>query len=278
MWNWLKKIRNRFSGACSAPEKSEKESDNMLKMKRFTIKVFFYDASGRQAQRIEKDVKAFSRQELISLYASCGEKIQIIDEFDDGPVSSGVTMQQVVEMTKANNPDHVDNTVKVKPKVDKVNVIDADPSEPKLPRRSGFCRVEGSEDFPQPKIVVAPPRYFTIGGVEIKDEGGKLYQKQWIRISPKEEGNYRVVSDSTNKIVSLTGKHIEKRIWVQVEDESKDAEEEYAEPVQRKPKPVRPKQKKPKVEKQQLLEEKNETVETAEAPAETTQTEQETNG
>jgi hypothetical protein len=65
-------------------------------------------------------------------------------------------------------------------------------------------------------------RYYKVGDVEIKEEGGRLYQKQWLRLSPAEASNFRIVSDSSNKIVSMKGKHIEARKWLAVEHVSGD--------------------------------------------------------
>ena len=61
--------------------------------------------------------------------------------------------------------------------------------------------------------------------MQVKYDGDKVYQKQWVKLSSSEAANFRVVNDSNNKLVSLNGKHIECRKWVIVEEdnESDDA-------------------------------------------------------
>ena len=70
------------------------------------------------------------------------------------------------------------------------------------------------------------PKIVTIGDIQLKYDGDKVYQKQWIRLSSAEAANYRVISDSTNKTVPLAGKHIEARKWVLVEDSEEGTEED----------------------------------------------------
>lgn len=70
------------------------------------------------------------------------------------------------------------------------------------------------------------PKIVTIGDIQLKYDGDKVYQKQWIRLSSAEAANYRVISDSTNKTVPLAGKHIEARKWVLVEDSEEGMEED----------------------------------------------------
>ena len=64
---------------------------------------------------------------------------------------------------------------------------------------------------PKPKIV-------TIGDIEVKYDGDKVYQKQWMKLTSAEASNFRVVNDSNNKIVNLNGKHIEAKRWILVEE------------------------------------------------------------
>lgn len=76
---------------------------------------------------------------------------------------------------------------------------------------------------PQPATAPAPqvkeePKYFTIAGIECKQENGKIYQKQWMRISEVEMANYRLISDKNNKILPMVGKHLEIQKWVLSED------------------------------------------------------------
>lgn len=65
----------------------------------------------------------------------------------------------------------------------------------------------------------------TIGDTQIKYDGEKVYQKQWVRLTPQEAMNFRVVNDSSNKLVALAGKHIEARRWVLVENAEYDEDQ-----------------------------------------------------
>lgn len=61
-----------------------------------------------------------------------------------------------------------------------------------------------------------PPKFFEIGGVKCKLEDGKMFQEQWVRV---DAAKYRLVADTTNKLVSMNGKHLEMLKWIQIEDE-----------------------------------------------------------
>ncbi len=71
---------------------------------------------------------------------------------------------------------------------------------------------------------LSKPKIVTIGDIQVKYDGDKVYQRQWIRLSANEAANFRVVNDQTNKIVVLNGKHIEAKKWVLVEEDP-DTEE-----------------------------------------------------
>lgn len=58
------------------------------------------------------------------------------------------------------------------------------------------------------------PSYFKVNGMECKMENGKVYQRQWTRITEEEMANYRMVSDKTNRIMPFDGKHLETMKWV----------------------------------------------------------------
>lgn len=60
-------------------------------------------------------------------------------------------------------------------------------------------------------------KIITIGDVQIKYDGDSVYQKQWVRLSPKEESNIRVVSDTNNKLVPMKNRHFEVKRWVKIE-------------------------------------------------------------
>jgi hypothetical protein len=57
-----------------------------------------------------------------------------------------------------------------------------------------------------------------MGNIEIKDDNGKIYHKQWLKLTDEEMTNFRVVSNKTNAIVNLKDKSIEMKRWVLVEN------------------------------------------------------------
>lgn len=65
-------------------------------------------------------------------------------------------------------------------------------------------------------------KYYKIGDVEIKDDNGKIYQKQWVKLTETESSNLRIVNSKTNAIFPLTNKHIEMKKWIRVEDQKND--------------------------------------------------------
>ena len=66
------------------------------------------------------------------------------------------------------------------------------------------------------------PVVFKVGDVEVKEDNGKIFQKQWMRLTDKEAANFRIVNTSNNKIVNLNGKHIEMKRWVEVKNSEDD--------------------------------------------------------
>jgi len=82
----------------------------------------------------------------------------------------------------------------------------ARPAEPAAPQ----AVVEDSSRKAVSKII-------TIGDVQIKYDGNSVYQKQWVRLQPKEEASIRVVSDANNKLVPMKGRHFEVKRWVKIE-------------------------------------------------------------
>ena len=72
------------------------------------------------------------------------------------------------------------------------------------------------------------PRFFKVGDIEVKDDNGKIYQKQWVKLTDSESSNIRIINNKNNSIVNLTGKSIEMKKWILVEqtdDELNNLEE-----------------------------------------------------
>ena len=89
-------------------------------------------------------------------------------------------------------------------------------SKPQTPQNASAAPAQQKPPEAPP---VQPSKFFKIGDIECKYDNGKVYQRQWMKLSPSEAANYRVIQDSSNKIVSMNGKHIEKLSWVQISDQ-----------------------------------------------------------
>lgn len=68
----------------------------------------------------------------------------------------------------------------------------------------------------QAPIRHSAPRFFKIGDIDVKDDNGVIYQKQWVKLTEAEASNIRIVNDKSNSIVNLSGKHIEMKKWILV--------------------------------------------------------------
>lgn len=93
-----------------------------------------------------------------------------------------------------------------------------------------FPEVSDRSDGPQ-MVAKTKPKVVTIGDMQVKYDGDKIYQKQWVKLNANEASNFRVVSDSTNKIVNLAGKHLEAKRWIQVKETSEDSVDDAVEAI-----------------------------------------------
>lgn len=62
------------------------------------------------------------------------------------------------------------------------------------------------------------PKYFKVGDIEVKDDNGKIYQKQWVKLTTTESSNIRIINDKNNSIFNLKDKHIEIKKWILIEN------------------------------------------------------------
>ena len=72
-------------------------------------------------------------------------------------------------------------------------------------------------------VVRNPVKYYKVGDIDIKDDNGKIYQRQWMKLTESEASNLRLINDKNNAIVSLVGKHLEMRKWIPVEMSGSDS-------------------------------------------------------
>ena len=123
-------------------------------------------------------VEVADKKELMDLmqrYAMCDQKMEIIREIDpfddDKPNSSHIPQknQAIPVMQQPLAQQHVD----------------AQPAASSQPI-ANVC-------MPKPK-----PKIVTIGDMQVKYDGDKVYQKQWVKLSSSEAANFRVVNDSNN--------------------------------------------------------------------------------
>lgn len=95
---------------------------------------------------------------------------------------------------------------------------DIPPSPPSPPSLPISAPRPDAQQAPRPDVGrKTTSKIITLGDVQIKYDGNSVYQKQWVRLSPKEEAGIRVISDANNKIVPMKGRHFEVKRWVKIE-------------------------------------------------------------
>lgn len=141
--------------------------------------------------------------DILMQYRACGQVAKVIREVTPPEVLKTMLAKQV----EASNTSEINVS---KPKQDVI-----------CETKSNVEKEEVAAVKKQPSK--AKPKIVTIGDMQVKYDGEHVYQKQWVKLNVNEASNFRVVSDSSNKIVSLSGKHIEARRWILVE-ETKDDE------------------------------------------------------
>lgn len=190
---------------------------NPNKQHKFDIIVFDIDeenGSSQQMRTEQNGIYANSADELRMLYARCGQKIKIVREYEEN--SDGnfkLINEQQQPMQPGNDMLTIEQANKMGIKLLPVEM----PKNFSLPNQTPQVQapqVQASQQIPAKE---EKPRYFSIGGIDCKAIGSKIYQKQWVKADSK---NYRLISDTNNKELPLTGKHIETLKWVMVEDEA----------------------------------------------------------
>ena len=183
-------------------------------VRKFELEVFEEDLdtpSGWKKVRYDKPliVEVTSLKELqdkIALYKDCGQMAKVVREIDPP------TKEQIVAQQQA--------TLAVQQKM-QAPIVQAAPQQVAIQQPI-------LQAAPQP-IQARKPKYYKVGDIEIKDDNGKIYQKQWMKLTNAEASNFRLVSDKNNAIANMNGKHLEMKKWVLVqnseEDESTQLEE-----------------------------------------------------
>lgn len=222
MWKWLKRVfgmndkKEKKVDAESIREKASKEplppslidERKKLPLRKFEIEVFDENLNddGTISLKPVKSERAIilevatpnELQAALNQYRLCGQVAKIVRAIDPPPPSPG----QVEQLASSSSVQPVSPVVQ-----------QFYPASPQAPSQA--ASVTAVVQKPKPKII-------TIGDMQVKYDGDKVYQKQWVKLNSAEAGNFRVVNDSSNKIVPLTGKHIEAKRWVLVEETAED--------------------------------------------------------
>lgn len=184
-------------------------------VRKFELEVFEEDldtASGWKKVRYDKPliVEVTSPKELqdkLALYKDCGQMAKVVREIDPPTKAQIAAAQQQATLTVQQQMQ--------------APIVQAAPQQVAIQQPI-------LQATPQP-IQVRKPKYYKVGDIEIKDDNGKIYQKQWMKLTDTEASNFRLVSDKNNAIASMNGKHLEMKKWVLVqnseEDESTQLEE-----------------------------------------------------
>jgi hypothetical protein len=208
MFKWLRKIfmtsdnieKNEVSNAEVVNDTNNVDStklNNISTKKRFEIEIYDkisvgdppYDRTQLQKVFYEKPViiEASSKKELDDFGAQlalCNQIFKIVRVLDDVPQAKPI--QNIApQQTQQNN---IQNNTK-----------------------------QHTEQTVEQHIEKRKPKFFKIGNIEIKDDNGKIYQKQWLKLTDEEMSNFRIVNNKNNAVVNLKDKSIEMKRWVLVE-------------------------------------------------------------
>ena len=186
-----------------------------LLVRKFELEVFEEDLdtpSGWKKVRYDKPliVEVTSPKELqdkLALYKDCGQMAKVVREIDPPTKEQIAAVQQQASLAVQQQMQ--------------APIVQAAPQQVAIQQPI-------LQAAPQP-IQARKPKYYKVGDIEIKDDNGKIYQKQWMKLTNAEASNFRLVSDKNNAIANMNGKHLEMKKWVLVqnseEDESTQLEE-----------------------------------------------------
>lgn len=215
MLKWLKRIFNMENTTTATENASAAQISAAQQIpqtrtplvRKFEIAVYditLNEASGKEEYRpiaysqpviIEATSPADLKSKL-GIYRQCGQFAKVIREVDPPPQTKNVALQQ--------QPTSVQREA--------APIVQPTPTA-----------TTGQIEVPRPEVCQKQkPRIYRLGDIEIKDDNGKIYQKQWMKLTDNEAANFRVINDKNNSITSLAGKHIEMKKWVLVENVDDD--------------------------------------------------------
>ena len=198
------------------------------RMRKFRFIVLNNGPEGQMSMREQPQIGiAPSPQYLIQLYAASGDKIRILEELPPDGETNSYGKMDISKMIGAEQTQDwaakgslgAGKMMATNASEDQIKALEAmhnGTATPSAPGQAPQQAVNQSQQAPQPK---AQPTFFKIGSIECKMENGKVYQKQWMRVSETEMANYRLISDKNNKIMPMTGKHLEVLRWALSEDD-----------------------------------------------------------
>lgn len=134
----------------------------------------------------------------LALYRQCGQLAKIVRE-----IATPAAQQQIQQ-----------NSNNIQPQINNTNTIQ---SAPQQITQMNENTIQNNNIRVNSENVRTKPRYFKVGDIEVKDDNGKIYQKQWMILSESEANNIRVINNKNNSVVNMTGKHIEMKKWVLIE-------------------------------------------------------------
>ncbi len=205
MFKWLRKIfmmsdnieKNEVSNIEVTDDTNNVDStkpNNVPTKKRFEVEIYDkisvgdppYDKTQLQKVFYEKPViiEAASKKELDDFGAQlalCNQVFKIVRVLDDIPPAKpvqNIAPQQI-------QPNNIQNNTK---------------------------------QHAEQNVEKRKPKFYKIGNIEIKDDNGKIYQKQWLKLTDEEMSNFRIVNNKNNAVVNLKDKSIEMKRWVLVEN------------------------------------------------------------
>ena len=223
IWKFFSKGKKEtnMSDSPNTPEKIAQEKPKAKRKHKFEIQIYEADYEKADANNGQPEwrlvrgdpkldggrpmvIEVANKEEFREIqqqYALCDQQIRIVREIDPFVDDEEDASKQVPAASIPQN----NQAIPVK-----------QPDSQPMRQTQASQPIVQQATKPKPKIV-------TIGDVEIKYDGDKVYHKQWIALTPNEARNFRIVADSSNKLVSMNGKHIEAKRWVLVEEKSDDA-------------------------------------------------------
>lgn len=200
------------------------------RMRKFRFIVVNNGPDGQMSMREQPQIGiAPNPQYLVQLYAASGDKIRILEELPPDGETSNYGKMDVSKMVGAEQASGwaakgelgAGKMMSTNATEDQIKALEA------MHGGNQHPPIQQNQNQPQQNINQTPntnqqnsqPTYFKIGSIECKMENGKVYQKQWMRVSETELANYRLISDKNNKILPMTGKHLEVLKWAISEDD-----------------------------------------------------------